>query len=118
MRLRLIGATIGISALLLTAPPARADAIDGAWCHETALRIMINGPSIVTPAGTKTKGDYSRHAFSYVVPAGEPGAGTTVEMRLLNEQTVQLRAVGSASVETWFRCGPTISGLRPTWVPA
>jgi hypothetical protein len=111
MGLRFIGTTLGLSTLVLAIPSARADAIDGAWCHDPAQRMVINGPSIVTPAGTKTQGDYARHYFSYVVPAGDPGAGSTVQMRLLNEETVQVRAGENAPVETWHRCGPDISAL-------
>ena len=69
----------------------------------------VNGPAIVTPGGSKTSGDYSRHAFSYVVPASEPQPGTTVMMRLLNEETMNLRASPEAAWETWRRCGPPIS---------
>ena len=92
--------------------PARADRIDGAWCHDQGARMMIDGPAIVTPTGTHTQGDYSRHAFSYVVPPEDPGAGTIVRMRLLNEETVQVQAGPQAPWETWNRCGPSISLLE------
>ncbi len=88
---------------------ARADVIDGSWCRDPGRRLTIDGPAIVTPAGTTTRGDYSRHYFSYVVPAGEDGAGRTVEMRLLNEDTMQMRAGPAAPVETWRRCTPAVS---------
>ena len=107
MRGRFLGMALGIS--LAAATSARADAIDGSWCHEGNQRMSINGPSIVTAAGTKTQGDYSRHAFAYVVPAGEPGVGTTVSMILLNEDTMQLRPGSQAPAETWLRCGPPVS---------
>ena len=106
MRIRIGLAVFACSALGSVA--ARADVIDGAWCHE-GLRLTISGPAIVTPGGTKTSGDYSRHAFSYVVPASEPQPGTTVMMRLLNEETMNLRASPEAAWETWRRCGPPIS---------
>ena len=95
--------------LLLLAAPAYADAIDGAWCREPALRVMINGPSIVTPGGTRMQGSYDRHGFTYVVPAGEAGAGTTIEMRLLGEHAMQSRSGGSSAIEDWQRCGPATS---------
>ena len=41
--------------------------------------------------------------WSYVVPNGEDGAGATVEMRLLNEETLQLRVGRTAPFETWHR---------------
>jgi hypothetical protein len=112
MRTALIGATLGSLVLLLAARPAYADVIDGAWCLDSGMRMMINGPTIVTPAGTRTQGNYSRHAFSYVVPASEPGAGTTVSMLLVNEETVRVRN-GTAAEETWHRCGPAVSALAP-----
>jgi hypothetical protein len=106
MRALLIIAGVAFGALV--ALPAKADAIDGAWCRED-LRLTINGPAITTPAGTRTSGDYSRHAFSYVVPASEPDAGTTISMRLLNEETMNLRSNLEAPWQTWRRCGPPIS---------
>ncbi len=105
MRARAIFGALGLTML---ASPAWADAIDGAWCRE-GLRLMINGPAIVTAGGAKTTGEYSRHAFSYVAPAGDPGPGSTVSMRLLNEETMQLRGGAASEVETWHRCGPPVS---------
>jgi hypothetical protein len=92
------------AAVLFLASPARADAIDGEWCSTTEVaHFSIAGPLIVTPAGTQATGDYSRHAFSYVVPAGDPGAGETIKMRLLNEEEV-LVAAGAAEPKLWRRC--------------
>ena len=94
---------------------ARADAIDGHWCFTDGQRISIQGPAIVTPAGSRIQGDYARHFFSYVVPEADPGAGQTVSMTLLNEDTVRLR-IGTAAApsydgpgEIWHRCGPPTS---------
>ena len=101
--------------LMLMAAPAWADAIDGDWCHQpTGRRLSIRGPQIVTPGGKQMEGDYSRHAFDYVVPAPEPGAGKTVFMLLLDENTVHLRMgdANAANPETWIRCSPTISALN------
>jgi hypothetical protein len=103
--------------ILPGASGARADAIDGAWClsvgdHTGGKRMEIAGPDIVTPNGTKTEGDYRRHFFSYVIPPSDPDAGMTVQMRLLDESTVQLRRVpGPSPIETWLRCGKEISAL-------
>jgi hypothetical protein len=95
----------------LAASAARADVIDGAWCHERGEKLTIEGPAIVTPAGTPTQGFYSRHYFRYVVPNGEQAAGSTIEMRLLNEETMQLRTAPSGPVQTWHRCSPEVSWL-------
>ena len=51
------------------------------------------------------EGNYTRHAFQYVVPANEPSAGETIYMNQLNDTTVQVR-VGNpvAQPVTWKRC--------------
>jgi hypothetical protein len=59
--------------------------------------------------------DYSRHAFSYIVPAPEPGAAGTIFMTLADENTVYLRrgeAAAGTPQEIWLRCGPSISSLE------
>ena len=89
---------------------ARADAIDGDWCRNDGKHMSINGPDIVTPGGHQIKGDYSRHAFNYVVPSGEPGTGETVAIVLLSEYLAQSRQGGeSAPVQEWRRCQPGVS---------
>jgi hypothetical protein len=99
------------------AGPAFADAIDGNWCHNDGRRFSIRGPEIVTPGGRAMEGNYSRHWFSYVVPIPEPGAGETIFMTLLNENTVEARRGETASAqEIWIRCTPSISTIRvPSW---
>jgi hypothetical protein len=91
-------------ALGLASAPAFSDAIDGDWCAPADGRhVRIAGPSITTPTGRQTTGDYSRHAFSYVIPEGDPEAGETVYMRLLNDEEVSVSDAGS-SPEIWHRC--------------
>jgi len=83
---------------------AFADAIDGDWCSPTDVKqVRIAGASITTPAGTATTGNYSRHAFSYVVPVGDPGAGDEISMQLLNEEEVRVFVNGGLP-EIWRRC--------------
>jgi hypothetical protein len=108
MRPRIV-ATLAAALWLGGIAVACADKIDGAWCRESGERLSIDGPAIVTPAGTATNGQYSRHFFSYVVPPGEPDAGVTVQMRLLNEETMQSRTGQDAPVLTWHRCTPAVS---------
>jgi len=92
------------AAVLFLASPARADAIDGDWCSTTEVaHFTIAGPSIVTPAGTQTTGDYRRHTFTYTVPAGDPGAGQTIDMRQLNEEEILVAVEGGTPV-LWRRC--------------
>lgn len=88
--------------------PARADAIDGAWCHEKGRRMVITGPNILTPGGTRAQGDYGRHDFAYTVPAGEPGTGTRIQMVLMGETRVRVQE-GDAAPVVWERCGPSVS---------
>ena len=89
---------------------ALADAIDGDWCHSNGKRMSIHGPEIVTPGGKQTRGDYSRHFFSYVVPAGEAGTGETVSITLLGEYLAHSRQGGAdAPVQEWRRCQPGVS---------
>ena len=88
---------------------ARADAIDGNWCNGEGSHFSISGPTIVTPEGAKTQGNYSRHAFSYTIPSPDPSAGAQVFMALLNELTVRLRigADPAAPTQIWKRCDVT-----------
>lgn len=92
---------------------AHADSIDGEWCSAAGKHLSIKGDDIVTPGGNHTHGTYNRHAFTYAVPAGEPGAGWTVFMRLVNERTVHLTSapgtapVPGGAIETWLRCDVT-----------
>ena len=83
---------------------ARADAIDGHWCAADGRVMTIEGPRILTPGGNRIGGDYSRHAFAYVVPTGETLAGATIRMILLDEETVRLNPGNGAEDEIWHRC--------------
>ena len=96
---------VAVVACLVGLRDARADAIDGNWCAADGRTFSIDGPRIVTPGGTATTGDYTRHGFAYVIPAGEAGTGTRVTMVLLNEETVRLTA--GAAPELWRRCDVT-----------
>ena len=91
-------------AAIMASSPAFADAIDGDWCFTTEARhLRIEGSSITTPAGTKTTGDYYRHAFTYIVPDGEPGAGEPVALQMLNEEEVEV-SVNGGTAQVWRRC--------------
>lgn len=92
------------SVLFVLSGQLLADQIDGDWCFPGDGRnLHIQGDDIVTPNGTGTKGDYTRHAFRYIVPDNDPDAGDEISMRQLNDQTmVLLRPDGTE--ETWKRC--------------
>jgi hypothetical protein len=120
MTRRRLTLALGIAAgvmVAVSAQAARADAIDGNWCSAEGKRMAIEGSAITTPAGTQWHGNYSRHYFTYEVPASDPGAGQTVYMALLNENTVRLTMAADAQatqqtpVEVWHRCPPAVSAL-------
>jgi len=91
-----------------------ADVIDGDWCKADGKRMKIRGPEIVTPGGNQTRGDYTRHSFSYVVPAGEAGAGENVSIILLSEYLAHARqGSDTAPVQVWNRCPPGVAETRP-----
>jgi hypothetical protein len=95
--------------LISAATPALADAIDGDWCRADGKRMSIRGPEIVTPGGKQIRGTYDRHFFSYVVPAGEAGAGATVSITLLSEYLAHARTGADPTVQEWRRCQPGVS---------
>jgi len=117
--LRTILALIVLAMALLASRGSRADVIDGDWCSPDGKHLAIAGPDIVTPGGTRTTGNYDRHAFSYVVPPRDPNPGFTVAMRLVNEETMQFRigadatAAAMAPMQVWHRCTTPITRLEP-----
>jgi hypothetical protein len=108
MHVRYLGLTTAFALMVFLTNAAQADAIDGDWCRADGKRMSIRGPSIMTPGGKAIEGNYS-HSISYVVPAGETGAGTTTEIQLLSEYLAQARTAGDASVQEWRRCQPGVS---------
>jgi hypothetical protein len=98
-----------LAASLFSVTPALADQIDGDWCFPSDGRhLFIEGDDIVTPNGTNTTGDYTRHAFRYVVPESDPGAGEEINMRQLNDWTMVLTRPDGVE-ETWKRCDFQVS---------
>ena|SRR5213594_3563742 len=109
---RLLAVAAGV--LCLAASHARADVIDGDWCKADGKRMKIRGPEITTPGGNQTRGDYTRHSFVYVVPAGEAGAGETVSIILLSEYLAHARQGGAdAPIQVWNRCPPGVAETTP-----
>jgi hypothetical protein len=96
----------GITIFMVASTGARADAIDGDWCFGS-LALNIQGPRIRTPGGTELAGSYSRHDFSYVVPANEPGAGGQIAMSLRGDELMLLQRASESTPESWRRCKPT-----------
>lgn len=112
--LALLTASASVAMLLGSGHMSWADAIDGDWCREDGKRMRIRGPDIVTPGGSQTRGDYTRHSFSYVIPTGEPGAGESVSIILLSEYLAHARqGSDTAPLQVWNRCPPGISETPP-----
>ena len=100
----------GIVAIVAFTSPARADVIDGDWCHDDGRRFSIRGSTIVTPGGTTLHGDYTRHSFEYTAPSNEAGSGQHVAMTLRSETRVDVRVGGpSETFQVWHRCTATTS---------
>jgi hypothetical protein len=95
--------------LALAPGAARADSIDGHWCSDGGLRLTIQGPNLLSPGGARLAGNYGRHDFNYLAPAGEPGAGGRVELRLMGENAVRVQAANGPIEPLWRRCGPPVS---------
>ena len=94
---------LALAAIFLPAQ-AWADQIDGHWCFEDGRNMSIAGPKIVTPGGNRIEGNYTRHAFSYIVPDDEPGAGTVVAMNQLSDLVIHVRPDGVTEPQVWRRC--------------
>ena len=98
-----------LAGALLAPTAAKADRIDGNWCHGVK-HLFIDGPNIKTPGGTRMTGDYDRHGFRYVVPKSEPGGGATISMVQLSEELMQVSSSAKpGDVEDWIRCQRQIS---------
>ena len=98
------------TAMLLQTGVGHADAIDGDWCSTDGMRMSIQGEKITIPSGKQIKGNYSRHAFDYVVPAGENGSGDVVSIILRSEYLALSRqGAVEAPLREWHRCKESIS---------
>ena len=90
--------------VLFVAGLARADTIDGTWCHADGRRLSINGPQLTMPGGKQIEGDNDRHGFAYVVPAFETDAGATISLVL--NGGAQMRVISPTQPDQlWRRCG-------------
>jgi hypothetical protein len=96
--------------MLLQTGISHADAIDGDWCGTDGMRMSIRGEKITTPGGKQIEGNYSRHAFDYVIPAGENGSGDVVNIVLRGEYLALSRqGPVDAPLREWHRCKEGIS---------
>ena len=104
--------------LLTSVHISLADVIDGDWCRADGKRMKIHGPEIVTPGGNQTRGDYTRHSFSYVIPAGEAGAGENVSIILLSEYLAHARQGSDTAPVSFAYHGLDDFGVRVELVDA
>ena len=91
-------------ALLLPSAGARADQIDGHWCHADGRNLSIEGSMIITPGGNEIVGNYRRHSIFFTLPADEPNPGTKIAMQQLNDLVMQMLKEGDQEAQTWRRC--------------
>ena len=98
------------TAMLLQTGVGHADAIDGDWCSTDGMRMSIRGEKITIPSGKQIEGNYSRHAFDYVVPADENGSGDVVSI-ILRSEYLALSRQGpvEAPLREWHSCKESIS---------
>ena len=87
--------------------PALADAIDGDWCDPAGAHLKIDGPQIQLGSSAPVTGKYSRHAFSYIAPAGDIEAGKEIFFQLRSEEEMRRLREPNAMPEhsdIWRRC--------------
>jgi hypothetical protein len=101
---------LAATALLLQTGIGHADAIDGDWCSTDGMRMSIRAEKITIPSGKQILGNYSRHAFDYVVPEGDNGSGDVVSI-ILRGEYLALSRQGSVEgpMREWHRCKEGIS---------
>ncbi len=85
---------------------AYADSIDGDWCHADGRRFSIDGPKFVTPGGNRIEGDYGYYSFAYRIPKPEAGAGLTVSMVFIDDDTLHVTLGKSAAAEAYKGVSP------------
>lgn len=89
---------------------ALADAIDGDWCNMDGSHLRIDGPQIEIAPGHVLSGTYTRHAFSYVAPAGGAEAGAEIQFVLRSDDEMRRMRDPNAMPEhadLWRRCSAT-----------
>ena len=102
-------AIVSLFSLLLLAVPAHADSVDGDWCADDGRSLTISGPQIRIPSGAQITGEYGRHSFRYIGPAGDPEEAQDVRMQLWSEEDLRIQRVVDGvmqPVEQWKRCKP------------
>ena len=108
-RILAMGLSVIVGVASTMTKTVHADALDGSWCYK-GRHLAIEGPSILIPSGKQITGDYDRHGFVYKVPPGDKGAGTSIFMGILDDETMEFRAGSEqAKPEVWRRCAAPVS---------
>lgn len=103
-------AVLALACTFLASHSAQADAIDGIWCDTKGNAFEIRGNSITTPGGRQLSGAYTRHTFVYVAPEGERASGRTINMALVDDETLHLLIEqDGGNIEVWRRCTDRVS---------
>lgn len=106
----MFGTVMLVLASMLVATSAQADAIDGNWCHSSHGNLEIRGENIITPGGAQMTGTYTRHTFRYVSPEGERAANQTINMAIVDDETLHLLVEDTGNgIEVWQRCRVNVS---------
>jgi len=101
-----VALVIRITALSVAGAYAQSlPALDGNWCHTDGKKLTVKGADIITPARKPLRADYARTFASWVIPEGEPNAGTTTTMMLIGTDRAHTRegAADTPPLE-WRRC--------------
>ena len=99
----------GVGVISEDREPVRARSRDGCSLSDGPEQFPPVAGVLLDPSrGAKLQGDYDRHGFKYVVQAAEPGAGGTITMVLVNENTVQLKPPADAPMQVWKRCAAPV----------
>ena len=65
---------------------------------------------MTTPSGVVLQGDYRRHHFVYIAPAGDPDAGLQIFLQQINEKKMNFYRIKDGKfspAELWQRCDIT-----------
>ena len=106
-------AALSCALIVASAGFARADVIDGHWCYPDGKRISIQGPAIVTPAGSHHPGRLLAPFLQLRGATDRPGRGTD---RLHDADQRRYGAFAHRGHAVLFvrRAGAGLAPLRPS----
>jgi hypothetical protein len=113
--LLVFGFCVNVFAVAATTDAAWADSIDGEWCSPDGSRLVIDGNYVTTPGGSKIKGAYDRHHFTFTMPQDDTNGGLDVDMVLTTDSQISVRYLAYSTKEKyllpefWVRCRQSLS---------